>query len=279
VLSQLRAAGHEVSIVEDLDDAQALLVPGAFDGTVLPAQSAEALFAQRYLWERSGADAWRQSTAAIAHDLRNLLAALDRCLQQLHKSGEDVVELRRTIGTLSTFLRELNDDFQAACEPGLSLSIIDLEDTVDAAAVVVYPSASDRRQRLITDIDEDARYIRADAVKMKRALSNLLSYASRQSPALGTVTVSARREAESCLIAISYNAETVSLSGIGELFSRAGVRTDRLAVGLRSVQDIVEQHAGRLWVESQRGAGTSVFMSVPSPLTARTATTFSLTAG
>jgi signal transduction histidine kinase len=279
VLSQLRAAGHEVSIVEDLDDAQALLAPGAFDEAILPGQSAEALVAQRYLWERSGADAWRQSTAAIAHDLRNLLAALDRCLQQLHSSGEDGFELRRTISTLSTFLRELNDDLQAACEPGLSLSIMDLEDVVDAAAVVVYPSASDRSQRLILDIDEDARYIRADPVKMKRALSNLLLYASRQSPALGTVTVSARRDTECCVIAISYNAETVSLSGIGELFSRSGAETDRLAVGLRSVQNIVEQHAGRLWVESQRGAGTSVFMSVPSPQTARTATTFSLTAG
>jgi signal transduction histidine kinase len=279
LLGQLRSAGHEVSIVEDLDEAQALLASGAFDEALLPGKLTQEMFAQRYLWERSGADSWRQSTAAIAYDLRSLLAALDRCLQMLQKTGEDVLELRRTICTLCSFLVELTDDFQEPCQPGLSLTVMDLEDIVDSAAVTVYPSASDRRQRLIIDIDEAARYIRADATKMKRVLSNLLSYASRQSPALGTVTVSAQRDPDSCVIAVSYTAETVSLSGIGELFSRAEVRGDRLAVGLRSVQDIVEQHGGRLWVESQRGAGTSVFMSVPSPEMARTETAMSLTAG
>ncbi|MGH8247447.1 MAG: hypothetical protein ACREUU_13565, partial [Gammaproteobacteria bacterium] len=85
LLAQLRAAGHEVSIVEDLDDAQALLASGAFDQAVLPGETTEALFSQRSLWEGSGGDSWRQSAAAIAHDLRNLLAALERCLRELQR--------------------------------------------------------------------------------------------------------------------------------------------------------------------------------------------------
>jgi len=41
LLAQLRAARHEVSIVEDLDDAQALLASGAFDQAVLPGETTE----------------------------------------------------------------------------------------------------------------------------------------------------------------------------------------------------------------------------------------------
>jgi two-component system sensor histidine kinase BaeS len=279
LLGQLRAAGHEVSIVEELDDAQALLSSGAFDEAILPGYTSVELFTQRYLWERSGADSWRQSTAAIAHDLRNVLAALERCLEELNRAGEDVHELRRSINTLSIFLLELTDDFQAGFQPGLSLTIMDLEDIVDVAAVTVYPSAAERRQRLIIDIDDAARYLRADARKMKRALANLLAHASRQSPALGTVTVSAQRDADGCVIGVSYTAETVGLSGMSELFSRERMLGDRLAVGLRSIQDTIEQHGGRLWVESQRGAGTSIFMSVPSPEMASTEASISLTAG
>lgn len=267
LLAELRAAGHEVSIVEDLDDAHSLLASGAFDQVVLPGETTATLFAQRSLWERSGADSWRQSTAAIAHDLRNLLSALDRCLGAVQRTGEnDVGEIRRAIFTLSTFLLELTDDFDAASVPGLSLTIVDLEDTVEVAAVTVYPSAADRRQRLLIDIEDSARYVRADATKLKRALSNLLAHASRESPPLGTVTVSAHRDADTCVISVSYTAQTVSLSGMRELFNRADERADlRPKVGLGSVQDVVERHGGRLWVESQRGEGTSVFLSMPSP--------------
>lgn len=279
LLHQLRAAGHEVSIVEDLDEAQVLLASGAFDQAVLPGDATQTLFAQRSLWESSGTNSWRQSTAAIAHDLRNLLSALEHCLRELQRAGhDDLSELRRTITTLSGFLLELTDELQAGCQPGLLLTLMDLEDVVEVAAVTVYPSAADRRQRLVIDIEDEARHIRADATKMKRVLSNLLLHASRQSPALGTVTVTARRDADKCVISVSYTAETISLSGISELFSRSGVQTDRPPVGLRSIQDIVEQHGGRVWVESQKGAGTSVFLSVPSPEGVGTEA-FSLTPG
>jgi len=280
LLAQLRAAGHEVSIVEDLDDAQTLLASGAFDQAVLPGATTETLFAQRSLWEGSGGDSWRQSTAAIAHDLRNLLSTLERCLRELQRPSEnDVIESCRTINTLSTFLLELTEDLQAAGQSGLSLTIVDLEDTVEVAAVTVYPSAADRRQRLVIDIEEASRYVRADVTKLKRVMSNLLAHASRESPPLGTVTVSARREVDDCVICVSYTAQTVSLSRMSELFNRADIRSTRPLVGLRSIQDIVEQHGGRLWVESQSGVGTSVFLSVPSPEIVGTESRFSLAPG
>ena len=179
--------------------------PGRSTRPFCPGETTETLFAQRSLWEGSGGDSWRQSTVAIAHDLRNLLATLEQCLRELQRPSEnDLLESCRTINTLSTFLLELTEDLQAAGQPGLSLTIVDLEDTVEIAAVTVYPSAADRRQRLVIDIEEGARYVRADATKLKRVMSNLLAHASRESPPLGTVTVSARREVDDCVISVSY---------------------------------------------------------------------------
>ena len=160
-------------------------------------------------------------TAAIAHDLRNLLTTLERCLRELQRPAEnDVMESCRTINTLSTFLLELTEELQAAGHSGLALTIVDLEDTVEVAAVTVYPSAADRRQRLVIDIEEAARHVRADATKLKRVMSNLLAHASRESPPLGTVTVSARREVDACVISVSYTTQTASLSRMSELFNR-----------------------------------------------------------
>ena len=283
LLSELRAAGHQVSIVQDIDDAHALLASRAFDQTVISGQTLGPLLDQRSLWEHNGIDAWRRSTVAIAHDLHNLLHALERCtenLQEVEAPGRvgraEVLDLRRTMAALSTFLQELTDEFDGAAAAVLPRQVVDLEDAVEAAAMVVYSSASERRQRLIIDIEEAARHVRAEPAKVKRVLSNLLHHASRQSPSLGTVTVRARREAEGCVISITYAAETASVSGLSELFSPSETR-ERAGGGFYRVQNIVEQHGGRLWLESQRGAGTSIFVSLPDVI--QSESTLALTPG
>ena len=283
LLSELRAAGHQVSIVDKLEDAQVILASGAFDQAVIPGHALGPLLVEHSLWEQAGGDSWRRSTVALAHDLRNLLQTLEQCtrgladLELTGRTREDLLELLRTISTLSVFLMELTDELDADAASNLTIAVLDLEDAVEAAAVGVYPSASERRQRLIIDIAEEARYVRADPARMKRALSHLLSHASRQSPSRGTVTVRARRECDDCVISISYTAETVNLAGLGELFKPAGA--EGAGSGLYHVQTIIEQHSGRLWLESQRGTGTSVFVSLPLEGAARNRSTLSLTPG
>ena len=67
------------------------------------------------------------------------------------------------------------------------------------------------------------------------------------------------------------------MAGLSELFRPAGV--ERAGSGLYHVQNIIEQHSGRLWLESQRGTGTSVFVSLPLQGVAPNRNTLSLTPG
>ncbi len=69
VLSQLRSNGHQVSLVEDLDEAGAILGMSGFDQAVIQGASLEALLEQKSLWESDDTESWRRSTAAIVHDL------------------------------------------------------------------------------------------------------------------------------------------------------------------------------------------------------------------
>jgi K+-sensing histidine kinase KdpD len=166
------------------------------------------------------------------------------------------------MSTLSTFLLELTDEFDAGPRHDLSLRVLDLEDAVETAAISVYSSASDRRQRLVIDIDERARYIRADSTKMKRVLSNLLLHASGQTPP-GTVTVLARRECEDCIISVAHTAETVSLSGLTELL---GVKDRVTTPEEDSTACSISLSTRRAPLDrEERGAGTTIFVSFPSP--------------
>jgi len=275
VLGQLRAAGHQVSLVEGMDEAQALLASGGFDQSLLPARTLELLLEERALWQGADTEAWRRSAVSIAHDLRNLLRALAWSIQELTeadvadmKTGDDLPQLGHTVAVLSVFLLELTTELEGAGGQELSLTAINLEDAVEAAAMAVYPSARERRQRLAVDIEEEVAQIGADDGKIKRVVTNLLAHASRQSPTLGAVTVHAQREGDNCVISISYTGDTVTLSELRRLFSPSSAVSDFGAAGLSRVQRLVEQHGGRLWVESQQGSGTRIFVSLPQPLTA-----------
>jgi K+-sensing histidine kinase KdpD len=272
VLGQLRAAGHQVSLVEGMDEAQTLLASGGFDQSLLPARALELLLEERAFWQGTDTEAWRISTAGIAHDLRSLLRALEWSIRELTeadvdgmKTGGDLPQLTRTIAVLSAFLRELTSELEGDAQQGLSLSAINLEDVVESAAMAVYPSALERRQRLVIDIHDEVAQIQADATKMKRVLTNLLDHASRQSPSLATVRVGAQRENDSCVISISYVGNAITLSELRRLFSPATPMVHSAGGGLSRSQRLIEEHGGRLWVESQKGSGTCIFVSLPQP--------------
>jgi len=87
VMTPLRTAGHLVSLIEEIESAGPFLASHAFDQAVLPAHVLESLLRQRALWEASDGEAWRSSTAGLAHDLRYLLNACDRASRNWARSA------------------------------------------------------------------------------------------------------------------------------------------------------------------------------------------------
>jgi K+-sensing histidine kinase KdpD len=113
----------------------------------------------------------------------------------------------------------------------------------------------------VIDVEPEAASIRADTVKLKRLLSTLLDYASRHTPSNGSVLVRAYVEQSEPVICISYPGEELSRREIQQLFTPHADR--EAAGGLSRVQRLVEQHSCRLWLESERGVSTDLFLALP----------------
>ena len=259
VLGELRGLGHEISLVEDIDEAAVLLSSGGFDQAIFPAAALSGILDQRALWENNESDNWRRAIAGLAHDIEYLLQALRRGIVESGNQAE-ARETVRTISVLAHYLSELSSEMDAAPGQDLRLSIIDLEEAVETAAITVYPSAAERRQRLVIDIEEDCTSVRADSVKLKRILGTLLDYASRHTPSNGRVLVRAYLEQDEPVICISYPGEELNRSEIQQLFSPEDRENGS---GLSRVQRLIEQHGCRLWLESERGVSTDLFLALP----------------
>lgn len=266
VLSQLRSAGHHVSLVEDLDEARAILGIGRFDQAVVNGESLQQLLEQRMLWESHDGEQWRRSTAAIVHDLRGLFNALSHVLDTARAetraaSGGGIDTVSATVETLSSLAEELMQELVSTNPTDLDVPVV-VEDVIEAAAVVVYPLAAERLQNLTIDIDPEITSFKTNPSRLKRVLKNLLEFTSAHADQQGAVSIDVHLDGSDCLIAVSCRGKELSRSELRRLFHPStdyGGRSGPLVLA----QEIVGQLQGRLWIESERGAGVTVYMAVP----------------
>jgi len=264
----LRAAHHVLSTIDDLEGAHSLLSSKGFDYVVLPAPTLVSLLEERALLESEDSEAWRRSVIEVTHDLQTTLSLLDGAVTQKEAASpgadwqEKLADAGRRLSVLRTFAEELIVELTNGSRDGGVDGGIDVQEVIETAAVSVYPMAQEKRQRLVIDIDEDVARIIADRTKVKRILSRLLDYSVRSTPALGTVSVHASSEEDNCLISVSGSGAGVTKAELNRLFS-PDVPQRGYSVGLSLVKKVVEQLEGRLWIESEKGNGTTVFVTLP----------------
>lgn len=131
-------------------------------------------------------------------------------------------------------------------------------------------------QRLLTGRDivfypsSEPLELRIDVNRIMQTVINLVSNALKYSPEDKPVEVRVRRSGQSALLHVQDHGLGISpdeLTHIFEMFYRtAGVRsstTPGLGLGLAISKDIIDQHQGRIWCESELGVGANFFVELP----------------
>jgi PAS domain S-box-containing protein len=148
---------------------------------------------------------------------------------------------------------------------------VTLEPT-DVAAVVselVSSTSSSGRNghRLIADIAAEMPPARADPVKLRDVLDQLVSNAVKFSPDGGTVTVSARRAGDAVELAVVDEGTGIPPSEHERIFgkfAKAGSGGGRgTGVGLFIAQGLVREMGGRIQVDSREGQGSRFAFRLP----------------
>lgn len=134
------------------------------------------------------------------------------------------------------------------------------------------PLFMDRPVRCEARVDPDLPEVPCDRKSIVQVLVNLVANAAKFTDQ-GSVTVSARRQGAQILVSVCD-------TGIGippeeqeiifERFRQSGeTLTDKprgTGLGLTICREIVEQHGGRIWVESTPGQGSCFFFTLPIDL-------------
>jgi two-component system phosphate regulon sensor histidine kinase PhoR len=220
----------------------------------------------------------------LSHELRTPLTTVSLLAETLTREAEaagdkipprmrDRIEkIEVETGHLVQMVSELLD--LSRIESGGALGVVDVVDLGRIAA------ESTERLRLFADrqgvtlrvaVGEAVPPVRGDAARLGQVVVNLVHNAVKFSPDGGDVTVSVRAVDGEAVVSIADHGVGIPRAAQPRIFERfykvdrARVRgeTGGTGLGLAIARHIVEQHGGRIWVESTEGAGSTFSFAVP----------------
>ena len=218
--------------------------------------------------------------ATVSHELKTPLTSVRLAVHVLleevigplePKQVELLVEARENTERLLKLIEHLLS--LAKLEDGreqLDLRAAAPADLLRAAADEVATRAEDKRVAVAVEAAPDVPLVIVDAVRLGRALNNLLDNAVTYTEPGGTVTLSAKRPADGRVTL------TVSDTGIGippehlpnvfDRFFRVPGRnsTPGTGLGLAIVREIVTAHGGVITCASEPGRGTTFDITLPA---------------
>jgi signal transduction histidine kinase len=116
----------------------------------------------------------------------------------------------------------------------------------------------------------DVFTVKGDGERLRQVVNNLLSNAVKYSPNGGVVTLACTPQNGDVIVTVRDEGPGIPLEAQGRLFQRFyrvdGSSTRQVGgtgLGLAIAKAIVEQHSGKIWVESRPGEGSTFGFAVP----------------
>lgn len=214
--------------------------------------------------------------ATISHELKTPLAASDLSLKLLEDkrigqlSGEQlelIGQLKANNRRMLQILSELLNVSQVeAGKIQLDVLEVDPASILAAAAEAVQSVAASKGVSVVSNIPPDLPRVQADANKTGWVLNNFLINAIQHSPSGNRVELGAYVQ-DGLVIYVRDQGPGIAAEHVPHVFERffrvPGTSPSGTGLGLAISKELIETQGGRIWLESEQGAGSTFYFSVP----------------
>jgi signal transduction histidine kinase len=214
----------------------------------------------------------------VAHELRTPVTTLKLVVQSLQREIEEpdspfasrLAKLARSVGRIEILVEDIVS--VAAIKSGqltLSPGPHDLTAICRAGAE---DQALPSSPPIVLDLPDEPIVATLDQERILQVVSNLLSNARKFSPDDRPVTLSLHRCGDLAHIAVHDDGPGIARDEVPRIFERfhrvPGIKVQTgsktgLGLGLYIAKGIVEQHHGRIWVDTQEGHGSTFHVLLP----------------
>jgi len=211
-----------------------------------------------------------QLSAGLAHELRNPLGTIRVSAEMLTKNVAAENELAREMaGFIACEVDRTNSlvtRFLEFARPlKLKTAVADIAEVLDRAVALVERDAPQYRVTFYKNYSPDLAPFPLDAELMERVFYNLLLNAAQASAERGAITVKTRAVDGTAEVAVIDRGPGVDQKIMEQIFNPFfTTKPDGVGLGLAIVSKIVDEHGGRITVESEPAKGTVFRVYLPT---------------
>jgi signal transduction histidine kinase len=185
---------------------------------------------------------------------RDYVSAIVESVERLSKLINDVLDLT-TGDTRGVALEKERVDVAGLCR---------------AAAEMAKARTAEKAQKLEVEISPSAGHVFGDARRLRESVEHVLHNAIAYTDRKGRISLTADGDKKRAVIRIQDNGSGIEPEDLPRVFNRfdrvveAGVRGEAaLGLGLPLTQQFIEAHGGSVELESEKGKGTTVTLTIP----------------
>lgn len=218
----------------------------------------------------------REFVSTVSHDLRSPLTSVIGYSELIHRAGplneqqQDFVRrIQDSIQHITSLINDLLDI--GSLEAGIDTrrEFVQLEGILRYAIDMLHNQIKAKQITLKTDIASALPPLRANPIRLRQVLDNVIGNAIKYSSEGGEIFISIHSEANQVILEVTDQGPGIPPADQPHIFDKfyratnIGPDVEGSGLGLAIVKNIVENHQGRIWVESTVGKGSSFFIVIP----------------
>lgn len=154
----------------------------------------------------------------------------------------------------------------------MDYAAFDVRSMMDAIFNLTREWAGGQKLKVLMDCPKDIGTLNADERRLKQVLINLIRNAIHFTPAEGTITLKAHKGAGAITFTVGDTGVGIPKEDQGRIFEpferlqvneQAATGQRGAGLGLALVRNIVQMHGGTIAIDSDRGKGTAISITIP----------------
>jgi len=212
----------------------------------------------------------------VSHDLRSPLTSVIGYAELVERAGplnenqrDFLSHIQESVQHITSLINDLLD--LGRIEAGLDTrrEHVQLEGILRYTLDMLQGQIKSKRLKIQTDIAPSMPALRANPIRLRQVLDNVVGNAIKYSNANAEVKISIHSEGDQVILQVTDEGPGISPADQPHIFDKfyrgSNITSDieGSGLGLAIVKTIVESHQGRIWMESTVGKGSSFFIVLP----------------
>ena len=212
-----------------------------------------------------------------SHDLKNPLARVlgyaDFLEESITEEHEHRPFLDRVISAAHEMNRIIEDilNLEQLRSGKTQLELLNLASVVREVLVRHTGDMKSNGQTFVNEVQTDLPHINGDLRQLPQAFTNLIGNAVKYTPEGGTITVrlfakddqTVRFEVQDTGYGMPKEAQDKLFTQFYRVRTKATAHIKGTGLGLSLVKSIIEEHGGKIWVESEEDVGSTFYVELP----------------